>query len=291
MVLRCPVGRFEKSDICNLDETPIPFKYLDGKTYDTIGEKTIWGKGSKSGWDKRQASLVLCIFADGVPRVPPMIIFRGKCEQLGRERVEYHPGVEVEFNNKAYMNDGLFLRYIEKQLVPVLGGRPTLFAIDLMGSHKTPAVLHKLCLHNITPSLIPGGCTSLIQPLDVAVNKPFKEIKQELTNNAIFEAESIETFQKWTVSHRRILTTSCVGDTFYRFHLEEGDIIRRVFRKVGLSLPVDGSCDSEIDIKGFSGLQIGDWRINHGAIDEAATISEVQDNNDSIEFVHSDELL
>jgi len=161
-VLQTPVSRFEESNICNLDETPIPFEYWEGKTYDIVGEKTIWAKASQNGWDRRQASLVLCVFADGAPRVSPTIIFRGKGERLGREQEQYHPGVSVEFNEKAYMNHQLFLRYIEEQLVPVLGGRPTLFAIDLMGSHKTPAVLDKLLSHNITPSLIPGGCTSLI---------------------------------------------------------------------------------------------------------------------------------
>lgn len=284
-ILQTPVSRFEESNICNLDETPIPFEYLEGKTYDTVGEKTIWAKASQNGWDKRQASLVLCVFADGVPRVPPMIIFRGKGERLGREREHYHPGVSVEFNEKAYMNDKLFLRYIDEHLIPVLGGRPTLFALDLIGSHKTPAVLDKLRSHNITPSLIPGGCTSLIQPLDVSINKPFKEILREFTDTAIFESESVEAFDKWTVSDRRILTTSCVGDTFYKFHLDKGDLIRKVFRKVGLSLPVDGSCDHELDIKGFSGLEIGDWHADYGVIDEAADISIDNDDDNSIEFV------
>ncbi|RPB06020.1 DDE-domain-containing protein [Choiromyces venosus 120613-1] len=291
MVLSHAVGRFEESNICNLDETPILFEYLEGKTYDTIGQKTIWAKAGQNGWDKRQASLVLCIFVDGILRVPSMIIFCGKGERLGREQSDYHPGVEVEFNEKAYMNDSLFLRYIEEQLVPVLGGRPTLFAIDLMGSHKTPAVLEKLQANNITPSLIPARCTSLIQPLDISVNKPFKEIMRELTDNAIFEAESLETFRKWSVSHRRILTTSCVGDAYYRFHIEKGDIIQQVFRKVGLSLPIDGSCDLELDIKGFSGIQIGNWQEDQGCVNEISTISDIHDNDESIEFVDSTELL
>jgi len=91
-----PVGRYELSIICNLDETLLPFEYLAGKTYDLVGEKTVWVKESRSGWDKRQASLVLCVFADGVPRVPPMIIFQGKGQRLGRERDRYHPEVLVE---------------------------------------------------------------------------------------------------------------------------------------------------------------------------------------------------
>jgi len=135
--LQHPVGRYELSNICNLDETPIPYEFLDGKTYNPIGEKTIWAKESKSGWGKRQASLVLCIFGDGIPRIPPMIIFHGTGRRLGNEKQQYDTRVLVEYNPTAYMNEGLFERYITNHLLPVLGGRPTLFSIDLMGSHKT----------------------------------------------------------------------------------------------------------------------------------------------------------
>lgn len=36
--------------------------------------------------------------------------------------------------------------------------------------------------------------------------------------------------------------------------------MEKVFRKVGLSLPVDGSADHELDTKGFAKIEIGDWR-------------------------------
>ena len=78
----------------------------------------------------------------------------------------------------------------------VLGGRPTIFALDFMGLNKTPVVLEQLRQHNITPSLIPGGCTSLAQPLDAPINKSFKEIMRELTATTIFEAESAEEFHQ-----------------------------------------------------------------------------------------------
>jgi len=104
-----------------------------------------------------------------------------------------------------------------------------------MESYKTRAVLERLRLPNITLSLIPGGCTSLVQPLDVSINQPFKEIMGELTDTAIFEAESAEAFHRWSVSNHHILTTSCVA-THYRFYLEKGDFIRCVFLKVWLSL-------------------------------------------------------
>lgn len=285
VALERPVGRYELSNICNLDETPLPFEYLEGKTYDLVGEKTVWVKESRSGWDKRQASLVLCVFADGVPRVPPMIIFRGTGKRLGRERERYHPGVLVEYNPTAYMNDKLFERYITTHLIPALGGRPTLFALDLMGSHKTPAVLELLNNSNITPSLIPSGCTGLVQPLDVSINKPLKELVRDLTDQRIFDLESAADFERWTVGDRRVMTTHCVGEAFDQFHTTKANLISRSFRKTGLSLPINGSLDSELDIKGFTNLEIGNWREDFVLADERADVHE--GNDELIEFVEN----
>jgi len=91
-------------------------------TYDLLGEKSVLVKQSRSGWDKGQASLVLCVFADGVPRVPPMIIFQGTGKRLEWDREWYHPKVLVEYNPTAYMNNKLFEKYITTHLIPVLRG-------------------------------------------------------------------------------------------------------------------------------------------------------------------------
>jgi len=284
--LQHPVGRYELSNICNLDETPIPYEFLDGKTYNPIGEKTIWAKESKSGWGKRQASLVLCIFGDGIPRIPPMIIFHGTGRRLGNEKQQYDIRVLVEYNPTAYMNEGLFERYIINHLLPVLGGRPTLFAINLIKSHKTPTILDLLSKSNITPSFIPAGCTSLVQPLDVSVNKPLKDRLRYLTNERIFELESMAEFEKWAPQDRRIMTTHCVGKAFYEFHAERREVIQRSFQKVGLTLPIDGSLDHELDVKGFIGLEVGDWRRDLESLANGRAMED--EEYQGIEFVSTD---
>jgi len=255
----------------------MPFEYLQGKTYNLAREKTVWVKESKSGWDKRQASLVLSIFADGIPRIPPMIIFHGTGRRLGREKERYDPRVLVEYNPTAYMNNTLFEHYITNHLLPVLGGQPTLFAMDLMGSHTTPAVLELLSQHRIIPSFIPAGCTSLVQPLDISVNKPRKEHIRDLRDEQIFQLESAEEFENWTVGDRRIMTTHCIGKAFYQFHTEKADLIRTSFRKVALSLPIDGSSDQELDIKGFTRLEIGNWQEDLGMHDNRADVTYEED--------------
>lgn len=74
------------------------------------------------------------------------------------------------------------------------------------------------------------------------------------------DCENAADFEKWSIGDRPILTTWFVGDAWYQFCIEKQDLVKRVFRKVGLSLLIDGSADHELDIKGFSEIDIGDWR-------------------------------
>ena len=107
----CIVGRLLLSNIFNMDQTPLPWEYLEGRTYEFRGSKTVWVRSRKSGWGKRQATIQLTIFADGVARVKPLIIFRGAEESKSavrkREAEHYDPRVVVKFNQKAYANTGM----------------------------------------------------------------------------------------------------------------------------------------------------------------------------------------
>jgi hypothetical protein len=59
---------FELSEIANMDQTPISFEFLDNKTYNTKGVKTVFIKQTGSGWDRRQATLQILVHADGIQR-------------------------------------------------------------------------------------------------------------------------------------------------------------------------------------------------------------------------------
>ena len=69
--------------------------------------------------------------------------------------------------------------YIEKVLVPYLqekaGGIPVLLFLDSFTVHHTPGITARLLELGITSHKIPGGCTGLIQPVDVGIGKPFKD--------------------------------------------------------------------------------------------------------------------
>ena len=112
----------------NFDETLIPFEYIDKKTYNIRGAKTITAKTDRSGWDKQQATLALYKFADGIPRIQPKLIFYGKATDEGGKIKEcesylYNPSVTVHFNSIVYNNEELTNQWIENELIPAL--KPT----------------------------------------------------------------------------------------------------------------------------------------------------------------------
>ena len=80
------VGCYLLSNILNMNQTPLPWEYLEGKTYEFKGSKTVWVRARRSGWDKRQATIQLTIFADGIDRVIPLIIFRGTADNTSAPR-------------------------------------------------------------------------------------------------------------------------------------------------------------------------------------------------------------
>jgi len=325
------VGCFRLSNILNLDETPIPFEYLDGKTYEIKGSRTVSGKTDGNGWDKRQATLILYIFADGIPRIKPKVIFHGKTGDsiIQREGHKWNKGVSVLFNETAYNNELLFKAFIIEDLLPALdnptpwqaetystntsdnrataispsahlhsvlpsnSSHPTpvqsspvqsnpiqsnptqpagqvpriprsLLVMDTASFHVTPSILELLRANNIVPSIIPGGCTGLLQPLDTAVNKPFKEYLREFTDTYVPEREKVEDVGRWSVSDKRIMTTHVVAQAWHAFCQQKSELICKSFRDVGVALPIDGSRDDEIKIKGFTStdIEIGDWSSN-----------------------------
>jgi len=76
---------------------------LEARTYNEIGEKTIWAQSFQSGRDKRQATIQLTVFADGIPQIKPLVCFRGIGigATIVTEWTTYDPRVIVKFNPKA----------------------------------------------------------------------------------------------------------------------------------------------------------------------------------------------
>jgi len=149
------------------------------------------------------------------------------------------------------------LFWLEFILLPVLGTRATLLVMDLFKSHSTQEIKDWLHTHGIVPSLVPSGCTGLVQPLDVSVNRPFKDILKQVIDDAVDLSERQTTpatgKKDWqsAASKMRVMMTKCVGDAREIFNRKNRDVVIRSFRCLGIALPIEGSCDNEISIKGL----------------------------------------
>jgi hypothetical protein len=315
------VGRIKLSEICNMDQSPLPFEYLKGRTYAKRGDKTIRIKEGKNGHDKRQCTLQIAVFADGVLRCKPLLIFKGKPgkgdSRRKAEYLKYHPGVVVIFNEKAWANTSNLLDWVKNQYsmasaYPLRDNEPRFLALDSFAPHKnkgkkqqkseSEAVKrHRLIEEKlqqelrdtftnlkVTLSLIPGGCTAYVQVLDVLINKLIKGYIEEYED--LWIEENFEVWQsgKWSVGDRRILLTHWVAQAFERVHLEHKDAIIACFKSVGLSLAVDGTEDHLLKVRDCLDLTIGDWKQVVDGTDENPAIID-DDIEDTIEVDNEEE--
>ena len=89
------------------------------------------------------------------------------------------PGVVVWFQESGWMNANLMKCYIDYlNRMRRLYNQYRFLAMmvyDSFRGHLEESVKEKFNEYNIDLAVIPGGLTSIYQPLDIAINKPFKD--------------------------------------------------------------------------------------------------------------------
>ena len=99
-----------------MDQTPLLFVLDDGKTYADNGSSEVWCVSGSSGLDKRQCRVQLAILADGVPRVRPLVIFRGKCLRITcKDQEAGDRTVQVALQPKAWCDESMMKKWISEQ--------------------------------------------------------------------------------------------------------------------------------------------------------------------------------
>ena len=159
----------EDALILNMDEVPMVFDTVPSKTLNKCGEKDILVR--TTGGEKKRFTAVLAINAAG-EFLPTMTIFKGKRDP---KDVQIPRGWVVCYNDKAWMREDVMIRWIKEVLRPYTQRRPALLVMDSFSAHVTTNVRAELERINAFPAIIPGGCTSKAQPLDVVINKPYKD--------------------------------------------------------------------------------------------------------------------
>ena len=157
--------------IANMDETPLTFDMPPNRTVNNTGEKTI--KIRTTGNEKNRVTVVLACCGDG-SKLKPMLIFKRKTIP----KINNKHRVVVSTQEKGWMDSEQMKVWIEKVWRAWIGGlgrRKSLLVYDSFEAHVTDTVKASFKCENTELAVIPGGLTSLLQLLDVSLNKPFKD--------------------------------------------------------------------------------------------------------------------
>ena len=140
--------------------------WMNSKTYNQTGSKEIWCASGSSGLEKRQCTVQLMI-ADGVSRVRPLVIFRGKGLHIkAEEKQKWDKRVKVLFKKNAWCNEKMMKEWTANEWAnyftnpPTPGSSGIILVAEVHRAQQTANV--KKLLQNKPTLLInvPLGCTS-----------------------------------------------------------------------------------------------------------------------------------
>ena len=166
------------SRIINMDQTMCRFDMPPRGTNNRKGQKTIRGKTTKA--DKKGFTVALAATASG-EKLPAVILFKERAGVLGK-RVKSKLTVPNNVRVRASTNCWMTREEYHHWLAHVYKDEdePRLLVVDSYKPHvsdESREIVVNQC--NSSLVIIPGGCTSIAQPMDRSVNKPFKDNMRE----------------------------------------------------------------------------------------------------------------
>ncbi|XP_028404065.1 tigger transposable element-derived protein 2-like [Dendronephthya gigantea] len=251
-------GRWLPKNRYNIDQVPLAFVTGQETTYDTLGSKQVWVSQPSSGLDKRQATLQLCIRAEGEQNVKPAIVFRGKGNLSIFEKEQYDKGVDVFYQPSAWMDTEVNMQWVKQTLVPGIGKDKDdkVIFVDNVGFQQSKT-FHQVCRNEINASvyMLPENHTDKIQPVDAGCGKMMKvKIAAEM-ERWLEEEQNLEKWHdKLSARERRILMTKWTAEA-WRELSKNKEFFRRLFEKTGCLLTADGSNDDKICPQGLDNYQ------------------------------------
>lgn len=189
-----------------------------------------------TGNEKLRFTVMLSCLADGT-KLRPYIVFKRKT--MPKEALP--KGVVVRVNEKGFMTDDMVVEWYRLVWLLRPGASlkkdiPNMLVLDSFRGHLTAKVKAVLQKEHTDMLVIPGGLTGQLQPLDVGVNKPFKDLLRREYNEWI-SSENRELTPSGRV-RRASLATVC-GWVLSAWAAVPRDAVVRSFAKCGLALDDD----------------------------------------------------
>ncbi len=132
---------------------------------------------------RRNITTFPCIAADGT-KLQLCAILKGLTERCTRKITEGASAavraVRLYYSHKGWMTVPIMLAWFRDVLAPYLHGQPGTLLLDRYGCHWTDEVQAAAEEMGLRLIEVPGGCTSILQPLDVCFNGPMLKARQRI---------------------------------------------------------------------------------------------------------------
>lgn len=163
-------GDYDLKHIINMDEVPLMFDCPPNKTVQEKNSTTV--SIATTGHEKTSMTVVLACCADG-SKLKPMVIFKRKT----MPKDDFPTGIVIEVNEKGWMNKNVMIKWLDevwRKRKDAFFNPKGLLILDSMKAHLDDDVKKYATKVKASLAVIPGGLTKKLQPLDISVNRSFK---------------------------------------------------------------------------------------------------------------------
>lgn len=184
---------------------------------------------------------MLACLGDG-RKLPLYVVFKRKT--LPKKMV-FPPGLVVRCQEKGWMNEELVKDWL-KTVWSKVGGlsrQKSMFVWDSFRAHLSQPIRRTLQSLNTECAVIPGGMTGLLQPLDVCINKPFKDRLRSKWQQWMISGEHTLTATGRTRKAELNVICNWIKQAWDDIPTE---MIQKSFRKCCITNAIDGTEDDEI---------------------------------------------
>jgi len=178
MVVPMCVGRtHDPKFTINMDQTNQFYGSSPKSTINVRGQRTV--NMQKGAEESKRCTVALTATAAG-GFLTPFIVYKGvKGGTIDKRELPQHPqGAVYTVQNKAWFNEEVMLHWVEHVLAPYVATAPVgiipILFLDSFKVHLLGIVANAIQSLGVQVEFIPGGCTGLVQPIDVGINKPYK---------------------------------------------------------------------------------------------------------------------
>ena len=228
------IGKYPRSLVANMDETPAFFGMIPTKSICKTGSRECIVR----------TSIVRTTAATDGTMLPPMLIFKGKTDKTIK-KLRIPEGFIVKTQEKSWMDEGLmeiwvediWLKYV-REVPKQLGFDNSLLTFDAFSAHKTDDVQSNLVENKSDILVIPPGCTSKCQPMDVCINKSFNAILRKCW--VIYFSKIIKQMPATTPDYFKLPPPSLQDmvdwvEEVYRLISSGKDMVKRSFDVCGIT--------------------------------------------------------